>query len=258
MREAILGVQVYKRDIILRLRYQRYNAPSTSTLNTRGHIKSFSRRSFKRLRHALRNIDINWQAFLTLTYPHNYPADYKQSKKHLNAFLQYLRRKSIKYLWILEYQRRGAPHYHILLSQRINKDDVSERWYRIVNSGDYKHKLAGTQIKAIKTLKQVYAYLSDYLSKLTQKTLPSNILSGRWWGMSRNLLQYEFYYKVGQYQILSRLTRPIRRWYKTYLRKFSIRWKWKCNSFISVLDGVNAFRALYRHFSWDNLNLAER
>lgn len=250
-REAILGFEVYQRDLIVKLRYQRSNAVLSSV--RRGKITSFSRRSYKRLRHFLRNADIKWQAFLTLTYPNNYPTEPKSIKSHLNAFLQYLRRKNLKYLWILEYQQRGAPHYHILLSQRLDKNELSERWYHIVGSGDIRHMRAGTQIKAINNPKQVYAYVSDYMKKSVQKTLPSDhTYSGRWWGVSRGLLSYEFYYKIGPYFDLARLTRPIRAWYRSYLRRFGIKWQWRFYPFTTILDGVSAFRVLFRDAVWDN------
>lgn len=251
MKEAILGVQVYKRDVVLRCRYLRYHSPVSPT--RRGKITSFSYRSLRRLRHVLRNATVEWRAFVTLTYPNEYPTDTKLVKSHLNSFLQYLRRKAVKYLWILEYQQRGAPHYHLLLSQRVDKDEISERWYHIVGSEDIRHRQAGTQIKGIKNIKQVYSYLSKYIKKGNQKALPIDYShSGRYWGTSRGLLHYDLYYKTGHYRSLLRITRPIRSWYKSYLRQYAIKWKWRCINFTTILDGAKVFQSLSRYIEWDN------
>jgi len=55
-------------------------------------------------------------------------------------------------LWKLEFQRRGAPHLHMLvaLPQRIDGEPVtawvSRTWYEVVGSRDPRHLLAGTGI----------------------------------------------------------------------------------------------------------------
>jgi hypothetical protein len=38
-----------------------------------GKIRKFSKRSARRLRHLVRNTEDMWKAFITLTYPENFP-----------------------------------------------------------------------------------------------------------------------------------------------------------------------------------------
>lgn len=204
----------------------------------------FSKRSARRLRHVIRNSEDTWKVFITLTYPENFPCNGKETKAHLNAFLQYLRRKQIKYVWVLEFQLRGAPHYHIIASDFIPKDKLAERWYKIVGSGDEKHLKAGTGIEAIKSKGQLYGYLSNYIKKLDQKTPPAEFENvGRFWGSSRDILGYILCQKIGHYFRLSWNIKLIRKWYKAHLRHFGIKWKWKGKGF-TVLDGSSLIKQL--------------
>lgn len=247
---CLLTVKVFKRDV--QVKFSSLNSSSfISKLEKekrkakRSKIIKFSKRSAKRLRHVVRNSEDTWKAFITLTYPENFPCDGRKTKAHLNAFLQWLRRQGIKYVWVLEFQLRGAPHYHILVSDYIPKTELSERWYRIVGSGDEKHLKAGTQIQAIKSKRHLYGYLSSYINKLAQKILPKEFENvGRFWGASRNLLVFKIFQKIGHYYKLVRNIKLLRRWYKAYLREFGIKWKWKGQGFIA-LDGVRFVNFLF-------------
>jgi hypothetical protein len=194
----------------------------------------------------VRNSEDRWKVFITLTYPKEFPCNGKEAKAHLNAFLQYLRRRKIEYTWILEFQERGAPHYHIIASDSIPKAELSERWFKIVGSGDEKHLRAGTQIDSIKSKGQLYGYLSNYIKKLDQKRPPKDFANvGRFWGASRNLLKYELYQKMGHYYKLVRSIKLLRNWYKAHLRQFGIKWRWRGQGF-TALDGVRFINALMR------------
>ena len=196
------------------------------------------------MRHVIRNSEDIWKVFITLTYPQTFPCDGKETKAHLNVFLQYLRRKKIKYTWVLEFQSRGAPHYHIIASDFIPKDELADRWYNIVGSGDEKHLKAGTGIDRIKSKGQLYGYLSNYIKKIEQKTPPEGFENvGRFWGTSRNLLIFTAYQKLGHYYKLSLTIKYIRRWYKAHLRQFGIKWKWRGQGF-TALDGVSLINEL--------------
>ena len=232
-----LSVKVYKRDVTIK--FSPLNLPKIAKGNQkRSRIVKFSKRSAKRLRFVIRNSEDLWKAFVTLTYPAAFPCDGKKTKKHLNAFLQYLRRKGIKFTWVLEFQLRGAPHYHIVISDFIHKDDLSRVWFKIVGSGDEKHLRAGTGIEAIKSKGHLYGYLSNYVKKLEQKTPPEGFENvGRFWGASRKLLTCAIYQKINHYYKLARMIRLIHKWYKAHLRQFGIKWKWRGQGF-TALDGT--------------------
>ncbi len=246
---CLLTVKVFKRDV--QVKFSSFNRLSfisepekEKRKSKRSKIIGFSKRSARRLRHVVRNSEDTWKAFITLTYPENFPCDGRKAKAHLNAFLQWLRSRNIKYVWVLEFQLRGAPHYHILVSEYIPKAGLSKRWYKIVGSGDEKHLKAGTQIQSIKSKRHLYGYLSSYINKLVQKILPVQFENvGRFWGASRNLLVFELYQKLGHYFNLVRNIKLLRNWYKAHLRKFNIKWKWKGQGF-TALDGVSFINQL--------------
>lgn len=95
---------------------------------------------------------------VTLTYPgddwERWAASPKLVKAHLAKFRDRLRKAGVSPvgLWKLEFQRRGAPHFHLLLSlpEYIvgwrRREWLSQIWYEIVGSGDARHLRAGTAI----------------------------------------------------------------------------------------------------------------
>ena len=70
------------------------------------------------------------QTFITLTYEDNMQ-DLKQSKKYINYFFKKLTKgyPGLKYVYVLEFQERGAIHYHILCSIQLTiKTGESNRY----------------------------------------------------------------------------------------------------------------------------------
>ena len=103
------------------------HTPSTTetidkSRTSRPKIKEFSRRSRKRLRHRL--MAAKWNGIgpfcvyeVTLTYPDEFPKDGEEVKRHLDVFLKRLKRKypGLAGAWKMEFQRRGAPHFHVIM-----------------------------------------------------------------------------------------------------------------------------------------------
>ena len=158
----MLTVKVSKRDVQVKfssINYSDFISPEEEQKGMnrkRGKIKQFSKRSARRLRLLIRNTEDKWRVFITLTYPENYPSNRRETKTHLNTFLQYLRGRKTKSVWVLEFQSRGAPHYHILISNQVPKEEIAERWYKIVESGDEKHLRAGTRVESIRSKGHLY------------------------------------------------------------------------------------------------------
>ena len=71
------------------------------------------------------------QTFITLTYADNMQ-DLKQSKKHINYFFKKLTKDypKLKYIYVLEFQERGAIHYHILCSIKLNIKTSESKKYK--------------------------------------------------------------------------------------------------------------------------------
>jgi len=152
----------------------------------RGIITGFSMGSRRRLmRMIAKTRKSELPAFVTLTYPGEYSQDPKVWKKHLRAFYARMKRKYPEAcaIWKLEFQKRGAPHYHLLVwgvEWHKLRDFVPMAWYKVVKSGDIRHLLAGTQVEKVKSWRGVMAYASKYLAKL--ESVPSDA-PGRFWGV---------------------------------------------------------------------------
>jgi hypothetical protein len=86
-------------------------------------------------------------------------------------------------VWRLEWQERGAPHYHLLLFNCPfwHHEEVAKAWHRVTGSPDAKHLQAGTRIERIRTWNGVIFYASKYLGKLGD--VPAGVEPGRLWGV---------------------------------------------------------------------------
>ena len=160
----------------------------------RGKIKEWSAASRGRLKRflgTLRREELAHALVVTLTYPAEFPApeDHAVYKGHLHTFRIYLRRKwpTCSGIWKLEFQSRGAAHYHLMLyglhgvELETVRAWVRETWYRIAHNGDKHQGCAGTQVDQIKSVGGAVSYLVKYLSKEDQ-TMPGNF-GGRYWGL---------------------------------------------------------------------------
>lgn len=207
----ITGIELYKRDIVVR-RKKKHNRnhkrkpiwfydPEGNLICNQGvrqPITEFTKSSRKNLAFTANNTDVHFDRMVTLTYPNKFPNDGRIIKKHLDAMLQWLRRRNIAgYLWFLEFQKRGAPHYHILTSggDYIDRYDLSWRWFQIVASNDEKHLESGTRIERGKSERGLHRYAVKYAAKLHQKTVPANFVRvGRLWGCSGNVHPTKAYF----------------------------------------------------------------
>ena len=164
------------------------------TLGGRGEITGFSADSARRMRRYLRNSVADYKGFVTLTYPHAYTSNGVEVKEHLRRFGQEVLRKWKRengedrrrgLFWFLEFQARGAPHFHVFVTDWLSKDWVSETWYRIVGSDDVRHLHYGTNIQTIRSGRSgTIAYASKYAAKAEQKQVPAGYEKvGRWWGI---------------------------------------------------------------------------
>jgi hypothetical protein len=161
-----------------------------------GDITGFSRKSRLRLLKKVNRVDHENKSdpyFVTLTYPEKYPVKREEYKSDLETFLKRLKRAAgdLEYLWRLEAQKRGAPHYHLLLyiERDINlslfQEWVSENWYEVAQRNwdlkDEKHLEAGTNCKKIEDFRQVSYYVSKYMAKEDDEKLKDQ---GRYWAAS--------------------------------------------------------------------------
>jgi hypothetical protein len=206
------GGVIIKRQSLLELNRRIYN-------HKRGIVKVLSRRSLNKLALLVRSSGVKWRSVLTLSYGVNYPLDGKIAKRHLNAFLVAMKREfgAFEYFWVLEFQGRGAVHFHLACT--LPEPDIVDRqkfariWTRISveldtdycsllekeKSPEY-HQVFNTRKtgynvhvhskswEAVKSQDGMGRYLAKYANKLKQKNVPKHYQNvGRFWGVSRGV-----------------------------------------------------------------------
>lgn len=169
----------------------------------RGAITEFSRKSRKRLLELTARLDLAMQTlkrmvvFITLTYGSEFPSG-EASKAHHRAFLERIRRFAPESaaIWRLEYQKRGAPHYHYIFFNLpyIPKADLQKWWAEIIGiqywdkSGEYP-RYPFTRIEALRSPRQTIYYVSKYIAKHETDEAVSGFINvpylhaGRFWGV---------------------------------------------------------------------------
>jgi hypothetical protein len=156
----------------------------------RGDVKAFSAQSRKRLFDLMHELRFERVTFETLTYPLDFPTDPKIFKAHLKEYRRRYEKKygKIQSVWRLEFQKRGAPHYHILRLDApfIDVADLSALWANVTHSTSEIHKKIGVDIKLCTSGKEgklVASYLAKYVAKIDDRQnidLEKGV--GRWWG----------------------------------------------------------------------------
>lgn len=180
----------------------------------RQKVTSLSKRSLYRLALLALTTEVPFRSIYTLTCGANFPLDGSKFKYFLNFFITKLKRSYGKfdYLWFLEFQQRGAPHVHILLTLpppgKNDRIKIAAAWADIVEPQDWAYsalKATGGKLKfdgslrtnaAVRSVhehpKQLAAirqkdgarrYMVKYATKLEQKTVPKAYRNvGRFWG----------------------------------------------------------------------------
>lgn len=160
----------------------------------RGSVTQFTHASRRRLLRTIARLDrAVLPLFATLTYPGEYNQAPAAWKRDLKVWADRLRRRfpGAAFVWRLELQGRGAPHFHLLLYGIPSLDGgvkewLSSSWYEVVGSNDERHLRAGTNIQPIRSHRGVMAYSGKELGKVTQAHLEDTYEQGvgRWWGAS--------------------------------------------------------------------------
>lgn len=229
----------------------------------RGLISGFSRGSRRRLIHLLQSIDqtkllVPLPLFLTLTYGATWPSDARAWKRHLDTFAKRLARKfpGVVAVWRLEFQARGAPHYHLIV---FNVRFVSYRWLArawndivyplnddvgdMFSDMEYEaywlekdaHLKAGTEVRSVKSWRGVMSYAAKYVSKPQEAlagdvTIPENV--GRWWGvLGRGNLPITWRQEYMSFAQFYHVRRIVRR----YLHSHGV------SSRVGLFSGLSAF-----------------
>jgi hypothetical protein len=155
-------------------------------------IKEFSHGTSNRMARYLRECEADYKYMHTLTYPALYPTDGREVKYHLRRYCQELQRISKRLnrartsiFWFIEFQSRGAPHFHLLTTDFYSYKRCAMLWYAIVGTGDLKHLRAGVRVEKIKKGKKgMITYARKYARKQEQKEVPEDYKNvGRFYGV---------------------------------------------------------------------------
>lgn len=161
----------------------------------RGRITSWSQRSRNRLSKTLEAIDwssLGEMIFVALTYPNDTKGEFtaQKAKRDLAALFMRWRRRwgNPVGAWKMEYQRRGVPHFHLLVKAPAPLGEMREWlrkvWFEVVGSGVSKHYVAGTSCDIWHDKEPSYfAWYARKGTKGYQNTAPDGQVPGRWWGL---------------------------------------------------------------------------
>jgi hypothetical protein len=159
----------------------------------RASIVGFSATSGSRMGRYLRECTADYRYMHTLTYPSAFPTDGRIVKEHLRRYLQSIARlaaangraSGCSQFWFLEFQKRGAPHFHIFTTEFVSFETCRVLWYDIVGSGDSRHLSAGIRVeRLILGKKGMVSYAKKFARKTVQKDVPTEYKNvGRFWGV---------------------------------------------------------------------------
>lgn len=153
-----------------------------------------------------------FKSMMTLTYPEDAPLDGKTVKSDFNRFRGAMRREfgPFEYVWFLEFQKRGAPHLHLLTTLAMGKEKDGEsnplNWDRRAIMAFLWCRSIRLQMEDVDWVKVrnvhrhmrcwepirkpdgAARYISAYASKPQQKEVPEAFRNvGRFWGCSRGV-----------------------------------------------------------------------
>jgi hypothetical protein len=179
----------------------------------RGDIGEFSRESRRRFLNLLNSIDrvklpADNVCFITLTYHNDWGRSFEEWKRDIETWWKRFEREyrdeygvevngdlaAASLIWKLEYQKRGAPHFHCLLlwlGSRPNlvalREWVARSWNDVVDPGNAEHLAAGTQCDLAEKWGGVSSYAAKYCGKQTNQLIDRDTgevqKNGRWWGV---------------------------------------------------------------------------
>lgn len=149
----------------------------------RTSITKYTPTSASRLRRYVDNYYCDFYGMVTLTYGQQWPTDGRQVKKHLNAFVERLRRlgwlEEDSLVWWLEFQARGAPHIHMVVTGWLSRHWVASAWSEITGTPVE----SGTRVERLRDPDAAGSYAGKYCAKSEQKEVPPGYENvGRFWG----------------------------------------------------------------------------
>lgn len=195
-----LAFQAFKSSLVISREKTSFPKSGNSGAAKRGLVTELSQKSKNMMRFKCVNSRLPLISQFCLSYPEQFPNDGRKVQAHFNAFLTrlrgYFKTRSIDfvYLWIKEFQKRGAPHFHLFLSVKRSKElhrYMAKLWNRLAGQSDrVAHYRVHINPKNFIDWDMGNAqYLTKYLEKSDQKLTPEEYKNvGRFWGSSRGIV----------------------------------------------------------------------
>lgn len=214
----VVEIVIYNGGVIVR-RGCNLNLNRANYLHERGKITLVSKRSLNKLALLVRGSPVTFLSLMTLTYGQNYPLSGRKAKKDLNHFLVASKRAFGKYehIWVLEFQERGAVHFHIattLDAPNVLQREIFARIWADISTPygwpycqvewDGKRLRPGNVLEtnqavfdvhmheryweAVKKKDSLHHYFAKYCTKIRQKRVPIWYADvGRFWAASEGV-----------------------------------------------------------------------
>lgn len=139
----------------------------------RGRIRCLSAKSRKNLQRKLgivKRTETAKALFVTLTWHEGWGSDWRAWKAALAAFARRLERRypHMAFVWRMEAQRRGAPHFHLIVYNVpwLSAKTVARWWAEVIDAADDKMQIeSGTEVRRVKSQGQAVGYVAKYTSK---------------------------------------------------------------------------------------------
>ena len=197
-------------------------SPAASPGGPRGKVTSFSKAARRRMIRFLNQVNpdrLGKPVFLSLTYHNNYRE--RNPKQDRTAFLKRVARAypGCHWIWRLEYQRRGAPHWHIILWPEVDvdlqaqEDQLCQLWHEVVDPKNIDHAKYGARVVPLSDQRGVNIYMTKYLSRLDGDEQQCNV--GRRWGHSRGLPTEP----LAEFKVTEEVEILVRRLLRDYLKR---------------------------------------
>jgi hypothetical protein len=220
----VVGLRIYGSGaaITMRARSRTHNAPPAR--GNRGEIVQLTDKSRKLAAFTIIATSVEFYSIITLTYGKEVPTDGRTVKLHLSRFIKWLNRYGVEhYFWVIEFQARGAPHYHIMTDVRYpstsDRQNLATAWLRAsgydtsqlvvvpLDRPGVKHIPVGSEWhvelmnrlkvtrhpkswEPIHELDGARRYMLKYALKPHQKVVPDQYQNvGRFWGCSKSVRQ---------------------------------------------------------------------
>lgn len=141
----------------------------------RGKVAGFSAASRKRMMEKLAQWRLKRRVyFVTLTYHEEWSRDWQGWKRDLDVMIKRLGRRfpDLEGLWRLEFQKRGAPHFHLIItSNHAEYDDlkavITQGWSEIAHRNSEHQGKYATNIRPVNLVSRRHAmhYCAKYMAK---------------------------------------------------------------------------------------------